>query len=31
MGEIKNAYKFLIGKPERKIPYGRLMRRQDGS
>jgi hypothetical protein len=24
MGEMRNAYKILVGKPERKRPLGRL-------
>jgi hypothetical protein len=27
MGEVKNAYNILFGKPERKIPLERLGRR----
>jgi hypothetical protein len=27
MGEKRNAYKLLVGKPERKIPLGRPRRR----
>jgi hypothetical protein len=27
MGEKGNAYKFLVGKPEEKIPQGRPRRR----
>jgi hypothetical protein len=29
MGEIKNAYKILVGKPEGKRPFGRPRRRWD--
>jgi hypothetical protein len=27
MGEVRNAYKMFVGKPERKTPLGRLRRR----
>jgi hypothetical protein len=27
MGEMRSAYKILVGKPERKRPLGRPMRR----
>jgi hypothetical protein len=27
MGETRNAYRILVGKPERKRPLGRLRRR----
>jgi hypothetical protein len=27
MGEMRNVYKILVGKPERKIPLGRPKRR----
>jgi hypothetical protein len=27
MGQTRNAYKFLLGKPEGKIPHGRSRRR----
>jgi hypothetical protein len=27
MGEIRNSYKILVGKPERKRPLGRPRRR----
>jgi len=27
VGDIRNAYKILVGKPEGKIPLGRPMRR----
>jgi hypothetical protein len=29
MGEKRNAYKVLVGRPERKIPLGRPRRRWD--
>jgi hypothetical protein len=29
MGEIRNAYKILVGKLERKRPHGRLRRRRE--
>jgi hypothetical protein len=27
MGEMRNVYKILVGKPERKRPFGRPRRR----
>jgi hypothetical protein len=29
MGEMRNAYKILVGKPERRRPLGRPIRRWD--
>jgi hypothetical protein len=29
MGEMRNAYKILVGKPERKKPLGRPRRRRE--
>jgi hypothetical protein len=29
MGEMRNAYKILVGKPEGKRPLGRLKRRRE--
>jgi hypothetical protein len=29
MGEKRNSYKVLVGKPERKIPLGKPRRRWD--
>jgi hypothetical protein len=29
MGEMRNAYKILVGKPERKRPLGRPERRRE--
>jgi hypothetical protein len=31
MGEIRNAYKILVGKPERKRPLGRPIHRWDNN
>jgi hypothetical protein len=31
MGEMRNMYKILVGKPERKRPLGRHRRRWEGN
>jgi hypothetical protein len=31
MGEVKNAYKILVGKPEGLIPLGMLGRRRENT